>query len=159
MIRKALRKGTHPPPAVREPRPGDGDPARLPRSIPPSVATGLRRLGGAEAFVRSIPSRTPLARTARVFSALSDPARLRILVAIRRTPLCPCLLHEVEPMKDAALSYHLKVLKEAGLVERAAVRNYRVYRVTRLGAHFVATVDRGLVGEGHGKLPAGQTPS
>jgi DNA-binding transcriptional ArsR family regulator len=47
--------------------------------------------------------------------------------------LCPCLLQEIEPMKDSVLSYHLKVLKHAGLVATSAVSNYRVYEATPLG--------------------------
>lgn len=123
---------------------GSTSPRRIRSSIPVSVASGVRELGGSAALLRSLPPKADLLGAARVFGALSDPARIRILAAISRTRLCPCLLQQVEPMKDSVLSYHLRVLRDARLVERVAISNYRVYRATRLGTRFVADVSRGL---------------
>lgn len=36
-------------------------------------------------------------------------------------------------MKDSLLSYHLRILKGAGLVAPFGTSNYRVYRVTAYG--------------------------
>ncbi len=91
-----------------------------------------------------MPSRAAADRIARIFDAVADPARLRILVALERSPLCPCLVQEVEPMKNAVLSYHLRILRRAGLVTMSARSNYRIYEATALGEMLIA-VARELV--------------
>ncbi len=53
--------------------------------------------------------------TAR-FKALSDPHRLRILDRLRGGEHCVCELTDVLEAGQSLLSFHLKVLKEAGLV-------------------------------------------
>jgi ArsR family transcriptional regulator len=53
--------------------------------------------------------------TAR-FKALSDPHRLQILDRLRGGEHCVCELTDVLEAGQSLLSFHLKVLKEAGLV-------------------------------------------
>ncbi len=53
--------------------------------------------------------------TAR-FKALSDPLRLRILDRLRGGERCVCELTDVLDAGQSLLSFHLKVLKDAGLV-------------------------------------------
>ncbi len=53
--------------------------------------------------------------TAR-FKALSDPRRLRILDRLRGGERCVCELMDVLDAGQSLLSFHLRVLKEAGLV-------------------------------------------
>jgi len=55
-------------------------------------------------------------RAARVFHALSDPIRLRVLLQLRRGEQCVCDLCDVTEASQSRLSFHLKVLKEAGLL-------------------------------------------
>jgi ArsR family transcriptional regulator len=50
------------------------------------------------------------------FKALSDPHRLRILDRLRGGERCVCELTDVLEAGQSLLSFHLKVLKEAGLV-------------------------------------------
>ena len=50
------------------------------------------------------------------FRALSDPLRLRILDRLRGGEHCVCELTDVLDACQSLLSFHLKVLKEAGLV-------------------------------------------
>lgn len=90
-----------------------------------------------------MPSRAAAEHIARVFDAVADPARLRILVALVRTPLCPCLIQEVEPMKNSVLSYHLRILRRAGLVTMSASSNYRIYEASAL-AETLVSLARGL---------------
>lgn len=51
-----------------------------------------------------------------VFHALSDPRRLRVLELLRLSDLCVCDLAEALEMHQSLLSFHLKTLKEAGLL-------------------------------------------
>ncbi len=53
---------------------------------------------------------------ARVLSALGDPIRLRILDEIGACQKCVCDLQEVLEIAPNLLSYHLRILREAGLV-------------------------------------------
>ncbi len=115
---------------------------RRSESAPAEVRRSLERGGGMPRLVRSLPTVAEAEGAARIFDALSDPARLRLLWALERAPLCPCLLREVEPMANSALSYHLRVLKRAGLVIRTASSNYRIYETTALGRKVLALVRR-----------------
>lgn len=57
-----------------------------------------------------------LTRTARLFHALSDPTRLGILEMLVGGEQCVCDLQSALDAAQSRLSFHLKVLKEAGLV-------------------------------------------
>lgn len=57
-----------------------------------------------------------LARSARAFHALSDATRLRLLDLLRGGERCVCELTEALDAGQSRLSFHLGVLKEAGLV-------------------------------------------
>src|ERR671911_3185746 len=55
-------------------------------------------------------------RAARLFHALSDETRLCILERLRRGERCVCELTDALEAAQSRLSFHLRVLKEAGLV-------------------------------------------
>ena len=57
-----------------------------------------------------------LTRTARLFHALSDETRLRILDLLRSRERCVCDLSDAIGAQQSRLSFHLRTLKEAGLV-------------------------------------------
>ncbi|MBE9118894.1 winged helix-turn-helix transcriptional regulator [Lusitaniella coriacea LEGE 07157] len=50
------------------------------------------------------------------FHALSDPLRLQVLGLLHTQELCVCELCEVMEVSQSKLSFHLKTLKDAGLV-------------------------------------------
>src|ERR671911_1330950 len=53
---------------------------------------------------------------ARLFHALSDETRLFILERLRRGERCVCELTDALDAAQSRLSFHLRVLKDAGLV-------------------------------------------
>lgn len=55
-------------------------------------------------------------RAAKLFHALSDETRLGILAMLRSGEQCVCDLQSTFDAAQSRLSYHLKVLKAAGLV-------------------------------------------
>jgi ArsR family transcriptional regulator len=57
-----------------------------------------------------------LADRARLFHALSDETRLAILEMLRAGERCVCDLQDALDAAQSRLSFHLKVLKDAGLV-------------------------------------------
>jgi ArsR family transcriptional regulator len=86
-------------------------------------------------------------RAARLFHALSDETRLSILDRLRRGECCVCELTDALEAAQSRLSFHLRVLKEAGLVvdRREGRWMYYTLNVERLGevaalAQILATV-------------------
>jgi DNA-binding transcriptional ArsR family regulator len=61
--------------------------------------------------------------------ALGDPTRLRIIEHLVERPLAVVDLARVLPVSRPAVSQHLRVLKDAGLVIDQPIGNRRVYRV------------------------------
>jgi ArsR family transcriptional regulator len=59
---------------------------------------------------------TDLDRATRLFQALSDQTRLSILQRLRFGERCVCDLTDALDAAQSRLSFHLKVLKDAGLV-------------------------------------------
>jgi ArsR family transcriptional regulator len=58
----------------------------------------------------------PAQRSAALFHALSDEKRLRILALLAGGELCVCELTEALDLSQSLLSFHLRTLKDAGLV-------------------------------------------
>lgn len=67
---------------------------------------------------------------ARVFGALADPARLRVLAVLADAQRCVCDIQAAAPMAANLLSYHLRTLREAGLVEGRRRGRFIDYRLT-----------------------------
>ena len=51
------------------------------------------------------------------FHALSDPIRLQILEWLQQQELCVCELCDRLQIPQSKLSFHLKILKETGLIQ------------------------------------------
>jgi ArsR family transcriptional regulator, arsenate/arsenite/antimonite-responsive transcriptional repressor len=59
---------------------------------------------------------TTLVEAVEAFAALADPTRLRILEVLAHGTRCVCDLRDEVPIAANLLSYHLRVLREAGLL-------------------------------------------
>jgi ArsR family transcriptional regulator len=72
-----------------------------------------------------------LVSAAALFKALSDETRLRILRTMTesRAELCECNIVPLFGLSQSTISYHLKVLREAGLVESKKRGLWAFYRV------------------------------
>ncbi len=57
-----------------------------------------------------------LKNKARIFKALSDPNRLRILKMLQIRSLCVCEITEVLQLATSTVSKHLSILKEADFI-------------------------------------------
>lgn len=53
----------------------------------------------------------------RWFHALSDPTRLHVVDMLSRGEMCVCDLQDAVGAAQSRLSFHLRVLREAGLVD------------------------------------------
>jgi DNA-binding transcriptional ArsR family regulator len=70
-----------------------------------------------------------MAYRAAALLALGDPTRLTILERLADRPSAVVDLARELPVSRPAVSQHLRVLKDAGLVIDQAVGNRRIYRV------------------------------
>ena len=69
---------------------------------------------------------------ASAMKAIADPARLRLLSLIQAQPgseACVCHLTEPLGLSQPTVSHHLRVLLDAGLVERERRGSWAYYRV------------------------------
>jgi ArsR family transcriptional regulator, arsenate/arsenite/antimonite-responsive transcriptional repressor len=73
----------------------------------------------------------PLARSAQLFHALSDEARLQIIGILLDGEHCVCDLMTHIDAAQSRLSYHLKVLKDAGLVTDRREGRWSYYTLQR----------------------------
>ena len=53
---------------------------------------------------------------AQTFHALSDPIRISVIELLRHRELCVCDLSNALGISQSKLSFHLKILKQTGLV-------------------------------------------
>ena len=68
---------------------------------------------------------------ARWFHALSDEARVRIVEMLSHKERCVCELEEVLGIAQSRLSFHLKVLKDAGLLADRKEGRWMYYNLQR----------------------------
>lgn len=71
-------------------------------------------------------------RTSRMFKALGDPVRLRLLSLVASHSggeACVCDISAVFDLSQPTISHHLKVLREAGLVDCERRGTWVYYRV------------------------------
>lgn len=82
--------------------------------------------------------------TATVFKALADPNRVRIvnLLATAGDPVCVCNLTPQLDLSQPTVSFHLKKLVEAGLLEREQRGVWAYYSVNREALGRLETVFR-----------------
>jgi len=65
----------------------------------------------------------------KVFKALSDPTRLCILMLLLQRELCVCELVFTLKMEQSRVSYQLRVLRDADLVEDIREGKWTKYRI------------------------------
>ena len=74
----------------------------------------------------------PVELTARL-AALADPVRLRIVGVLAGGTRCVCDLQPAVPVAANVLSYHLRVLRDAGLVAASRRGRWIDYRLDPYG--------------------------
>jgi DNA-binding transcriptional ArsR family regulator/glycerol uptake facilitator-like aquaporin len=84
---------------------------------------------------------TTVESRAATFAALSDPIRLSVLDQLGREQRCVCDLQEALGIAPNLLSYHLRILRQAGLVESTRRGRWVDYR---LSADAAALLTRAL---------------
>ena len=67
---------------------------------------------------------------ARIFKALSDPNRLRIVKLLKEGELCACELTVALSSSQSTVSHHLSVLKNARLIKERKEGKWSYYRLS-----------------------------
>lgn len=81
---------------------------------------------------------TDLERRADLLKAIADPHRLRILEVLSPEIRCNCHLQDEMDIAPNLLSYHLKVLREAHLIEGIKRGRWIDYTITSHAAEVIA---------------------
>jgi DNA-binding transcriptional ArsR family regulator len=69
-----------------------------------------------ETVSQRLPDERTSQRLAETFRVLSDPGRVRLIVALLEGELCVCDLAAVTGLSETACSHHLRLLRSARLV-------------------------------------------
>ena len=93
------------------------------------------------------PANSEAERWAVIFKALADPTRLQILSLVASNPggVCECNIVGCTRLSQPTISYHVKVLKEAGLLD---VEKQGLWCYFRLHKDVLAQVVAALSGLG-----------
>ena len=90
--------------------------------------------------LRSLVVETDAEAAVGTFKALTDPLRVSVLRLLDERDLCVCVLVEVLEVEYSNLSYHLKVMRNAGLVTHEREGNFAEYRLTERGREMATLV-------------------
>ena len=80
-----------------------------------------------------------IGEASRVFHALSEPTRLQILEQLKGGEQCVCELTEAFSTGQSRLSFHLRVLKEAGLINDRPEGRWMYYSLNADGIKELAS--------------------
>lgn len=75
-------------------------------------------------------------KDATIFKALCDEKRLAILELLRSGEKCACVLIENMKIGQSALSYHMKILCESGIVVSRQEGKWTHYRISESGSTY-----------------------
>ncbi|MEY4431828.1 MAG: hypothetical protein RLZZ533_1764 [Cyanobacteriota bacterium] len=70
-----------------------------------------------------------LEQARQLFKALADPVRLEVVQALAGGERCVCELTQGLGLAQSRLSFHLKVMREAGLIEAREQGRWVYYRL------------------------------
>ena len=77
---------------------------------------------------------------AKVFKAFCDEKRLRILELLRDGEKCACKLIESLDIGQSAISYHMKILVESGIVESRQEGKWTHYKISEKGSAYAGSL-------------------
>jgi len=95
----------------------------------------------------SMPNGSEIGITSGLFTALGDPTRLRLMMALATHPLCVCDLAAALGVTQSAASHQLRVLRQLGLV-RPERDGRRVYYALD-DEHVATLIEQGLAHARH----------
>ncbi len=107
------------------------------QKIPEKIKKEIEAKGGIEKIIKEFPPKKDIKKIAFIHHALSDEIRLKILFFLNIQESCVCLIKEITGLSYSKLSYHLKILKDAGLIKSRKLGNYIIYSISKKGKFFI----------------------
>lgn len=96
-------------------------------------------------------------KVALLFHALSDTTRLELMRQLKDGEKCVCELTDVLQAAQSRLSFHLKVLKDADLLQDRRVGRWKYYSVNKEGLNELKDILVELNGEANPTVGASAT--
>lgn len=118
--------------------------------IPAEALETIDAQGGLEGLIGAIPDDSVIAQIRALHHACADMYRIKILEMLRIQPLCACIIREALGITKSKLSYHLKILQEAGLIAGTAKGTWIVYELTEYGEFCSSMNAKVVAGLGNG---------
>jgi ArsR family transcriptional regulator len=89
----------------------------------------------------------------KVFKALSDATRLRLVLLLMERDLCVCELVFILKMEQSRISHQLRVLRDADLVEDIRQGRWMIYRIPGDARGFLSVILDGELKSRFGSSP------
>lgn len=112
------------------------------------IAMGICPAESASQLVRQLQdlsdklSLRELKSETRIFKALSDPRRLKIIKLLSHRKMCVCELDLAMDITQPAISHHLSILENAGLVQTERKGKWIFYSVSSRARHMLREAAR-----------------
>ncbi len=81
---------------------------------------------------------------AKIFKAFCDEKRLAIVELLRGGEKCACVLTDLTNIKQSALSYHMKILADAKIVDCIQDGKWVNYRLNPQGCESAINILKGI---------------
>ncbi len=94
-----------------------------------TIGNCARPEGGYNIFVSTNISSNSPSSLAGIFGLLGQPNRIHILLAIAREEVCVCHIEAILGVRQATISQHLMILRDAGLVTTHRDGRHIFYRL------------------------------
>jgi ArsR family transcriptional regulator len=88
----------------------------------------------------------PIKDAVRVFKALSDPTRVRIMRLLLRREICVCEIMFILGLEQSRVSHHMRVLRDAGLAEDVRDGRWIIYRIPTASRGLIENLLKGALG-------------
>jgi len=92
--------------------------------------------------LKNLPEPDTVQSLANIFKALSDPSRVKIVLALAACELCVCDLAVVCDLSDSAVSHQLRILRNLKIVRNRREGKMLFYRLE--DQHVRALLDQSL---------------
>jgi len=109
--------------------------------VPEEIEKELQKKGGWNNIKKQLPI-DEIMDVVKVMKALSSETRLKVLYALAEQRICVCMLADLAQCSYSKCSYHLSILKDAGLIEDTKKGNYIIYALTPFGRSIVKHFNR-----------------
>ncbi len=93
---------------------------------------GIEDIREAKADAKTLSSREcseRIRRAERLFAAVSEPNRIKILLLLSKKEMCVCALESALGLRQPTLSHHLGLLEQAELLQRTKRERWVFYKL------------------------------